>query len=158
MQNLFAKPKVLRKFNKEFSNTMLFIILILLTSNYGQCEKSSTCGVSVQTSCTDEVTTKWNKYFIGENLKKWFRSIKRNNALEDKEHSFLRKTLLMFEEKDNISGKRMGYGVQIIANRNCTNKKHFGPTWRKASMFSANQFHDGFIYGKEDNTGEITGE
>ena len=157
MQNLFLKLEVLRQFTKQVSHTMLFIIVILLAANYGQCEKSSACGVFVHSTCMDKVTTKWNKYFIGENLKKWFRSIKRIITLEDKEHSFLRKTLLMFEEKDIISGKRMGYGAQIIAIWNCTIKKHFGPTWSITSVFSSNQFHDGFLYGKEDNNEQITG-
>ena len=157
MQGLFLEPEVLRQFPKQVSNIIVFLTVILLASNYGQCEKSSACGVSVQSTCMDEVTTKWNKYFIGENLKKWFRSIKRIITLKDKEYSIFRKTLLMFEEKDNISGKKMGYGVQFIANRNCTIKKHFGPTWRKTSIFSSNQFHDGFLYGKEDNNEQITG-
>ena len=157
MKNLFVNAVLLRKFGLQVSHTVPFITLILLCSNYGQCEQSLACGVSVESTCMSEVTTKWNTYLISENLKNWFRSVKRINKLVYKEQPFVKKTLLMFEEKDNISGKMIGHGVQYIANRNCSNKKHFGPTWRKTSVFSSNQFHDGFLYGKEDHIGELTG-
>jgi hypothetical protein len=74
----------------------------------------------------------------------------------EKEHFFLRKTVLVFETK-NKRGGVTGEGVRYISNRDCSRKMHVGPTWRKTSTFSNTQFHDGFLYGIEDDNGGLTG-
>ena len=63
----------------------------------------------------------------------------------------------MFDEKHIITNKKIGTGAQFIGNIDCSSLKHVGPTWRKPSMFSMMQFHDGFLYGTEDINGELSG-
>ena len=77
-------------------------------------------------------------------------------SAREKPHRFLRKTVLEFDKKAS-SGKKVGVGVQYVANLDCIEKKHVGPTWRKASTFSNTIFHDGFLYGIESENGELTG-
>ena len=91
-------------------------------------------------------------------MKKWINSVQKISLISenDKKHIFLRKTVLGFEKQDSY-GRTEGDGVQYIAVRDCLNQKHVGPSWRKTSIFSRSQFHDGFLYGIEDEYGELTG-
>ena len=70
----------------------------------------------------------------------------------DKEHIFLRKIAIQFEPKDNTGSR-----VQYITNVDCQTKKRVGPTWMKPSTYSQNLLHDGFLYGMENENGEMTG-
>ena len=124
--------------------------------NYAECKNN--CGFLIRSTCTDDVVTKWNKNSIGGILKKWITSVKKIRSISDEErkYAFLRKRVVEFEMKDEF-GKRIGDGVQYIANMDCSKITPVGPTWRKASLFSSSQFHDGFLYGIEDDDGEMTG-
>ena len=130
--------------------------LILNLVNYAECQAN--CGTLARSTCSDDVSTKWNKNSVGETLAKWIANIKRISTMpeKEKEHYFLRKTILNFKTK-NTRGKVLGNGVQFIANRDCSRKRHIGPTWRKTSTFSGTQFNDGFLYGVEDDNGDLTG-
>ena len=70
----------------------------------------------------------------------------------DKEHIFLRKIAKEFEPKDNTGSR-----VQYITNVDCQTKMRVGPTWMKPSTYSQNLLHDGFLYGMENENGEMTG-
>ena len=74
---------------------------------------------------------------------------------QEKENFFLPKTVIVFEK--NKLGGVTGEGVRYIVNRDCSRKRHIGPTWRKYSPFGNTQFHDGFLYGIEDDNGELKG-
>ena len=83
----------------------------------------------------------------------WIRSITKITSMEeaDKQYFYLKKTVQQGYNKGE------GLIIQYIANLNCSSKKHFGPTWRKAGVISGIQFHDGFLYGIEDENGTLTG-
>ena len=63
----------------------------------------------------------------------------------------------MFDERHIVSNKKIGTGAHFVGNIDCSSLKHVGPTWRKPSMFSMVQFHDGFLYGTDDIDGELSG-
>ena len=135
------------------------IIIICCVSNksaYSEAKDLFSCGFPVKSNCDDYITTKWNNKAIGKNLKKWFRSISRISS-KDIGQPYLTKTLLMFDERDIITNKKIGTGAQFVGNIDCSSLKHVGPTWRKPSLFSMLQFHDGFLYGVEDVDGELSG-
>ena len=123
-------------------------------------KSQSNCGTLSRSTCTDANTTEWNKESVGKSLKKWILSINkiRSMPLKEKDTYFLRKTVLQFEPTSRlVTSHGTRSGVQYIANKDCTRKRHIGPTWRKMSNVSGTQFHDGFLYGIEDGDGELTG-
>ena len=130
--------------------------LILNLVNYS--ESHPNCGTLTRSTCADSITTKWNKDSVGKHLKNWINSISKIRSMQEqeKENFFLRKTVIVFETK-NKRGGVTGEGVRYIANRDCSRKRHIGPTWRKTSIFSNTKFDDGFLYGIEDDNGELTG-
>ena len=123
-----------------------YLTLILLC--YAECSTKFNCGSLVKSTCTDDMTTKWNKNDIGKHLRTWMQGIVKLTSLKvgEEKYFFLRKTV---KQKSNI--------VRYIANVDCLNKSSFGPTWRTAGEISNNQFHDGFLYGVEDTHGMLTG-
>ena len=123
------------------------------------CQHVGNCGWKIKSDCDDNITTKWNHKNIKKNLKNWIESISQVDASsdEDPERVYLDKTLLTFDEKDIITNEIIGRGVQFIGNIDCSKNKHVGPTWRKPSIFSMRQFHDGFLYGVENKYGKLTG-
>ena len=123
--------------------------------NYCLCEANTglNCGSLVKSSCTDDLTTKWNRNDIGRTLKMWLGGITKITSIEEqeKEYFFLRKTVVNQENQWNR------HIIKYIANLNCSNQKHFGPTWRKAGVSTFTRFHDGLLYGIEDENGTLTG-
>ena len=140
-------------------NVMLTLHAVLNPRIYCYVGEHTNCGIAVKSDCDDNITTKWNTQHIKRNLKNWIQSISKIDSFSSKdfERTNTKKTLLMFDEKDIITNKTIGRGFQFIGNVNCSNLKHVGPTWRKPSLFSMRQFHDGFLYGVEDSKGELTG-
>ena len=129
--------------------------LILNLVTYSQCHPN--CGqFRSRSTCTDDITTKWNKKHVGENLKQWITSIRKIRLIPETESISLSKTILEFETK-NQTGNITGGGVYYISNSDCSKQRNIGPKWRKASMFSNNQFDDGFLYSNEDDNGKFTG-
>ena len=141
------------------------VILLALANVFFNSVKFSSCGTHcgsiAKSTCVDSLTTEWNKHDIGQNLKDWMKSITKLRSMppKDAELFFLRKTLVTFEEKDNYgNGKPNGNEiVGYISNIECEDDKHYGPVWKKTSNFSGTQFFDGFLYGYEDQNGELTG-
>ena len=134
----------------------MIIGCVLNKNAYSEAKDLSSCSLPVKSNCDAYITTKWNSKSIGTNLKKWFRSISRISS-QDIGQPYLTKTLLMFDERDIITNKKIGTGVQFIGNIDCSSLNRVGPTWRKPSLFSMLQFHDGFLYGVEDVDGELSG-
>ena len=146
----------LKMFFKQWIVATLVDILIPYLVKFSECQLN--CGTLSRSTCTDANTTNWNKDSIGENLKEWILSISKIRSLtkNEKETFFLRKTILQLE----TAGKKVegtSSPIQYIANRDCTQNIHIGPTWRKGSVVSGTQFHDGFLYGLEDGDRELTG-
>ena len=140
-------------------NVIFTIHAVLNPKTYCYFGDHTSCGIAVKSDCVDNITTKWNTQHIKKNLKHWIQSISTIDSFSSKdfEKPEIKKTLLMFDEKDIITNKTIGRGMQFIGNIDCSNLKHVGPTWRKPSLFSMRQFHDGFLYGEEDSRGELTG-
>ena len=137
-----------------------YLILTILLPSTAQ----SNCGTLVRSTCSDSITTEWNKKLIGQSLKGWMSSLTKITSIleREKEHIFIRKNIKVFELKANPrfeeSGSMLsGFGVHYISNVECSTKKSTGPIWRKPSIYSANLLHDGFLYGIEDDNGEMTG-
>ena len=81
----------------------------------------------------------------------------RSMPKRDEAKIFLRKKMIDFEIINKF-GKPVGIqGIQYISNTDCISKKNIGPTWRKTSIASGTIFHDGFLYGRENESGEMTG-
>ena len=142
--------------------TIIAVIVIVFHSFNRRvyCEHEGYCGWAIKSDCDDNVTTEWNNKKIQRNLKNWVQSISKVNSssYENKEQIYLKKTLVTFDEKDIVTNHIIGRGIQYIGNVDCSKNKHVGPTWRKPSIFSMRQFHDGFLYGVEDKYGELTGK
>ena len=130
--------------------SVLFLSLSISTFSEGLAN----CGALVRSTCSDKTTTKWNSKSVGQSLKKWIESVSKITSMteSDKEHIFLRKIAKEFELKDNTGSR-----VQYITNVDCKTKKSVGPTWMKPSTYSQNLLHDGFLYGMENENGEMTG-
>ena len=133
-----------------------FIYMIINIKTFSECQLN--CGTLARSTCTDDVTTKWNKIMVGSSLKKWMSSLTKIRSMPSKDvkQFFLRKKVNDFDIKNKF-GKPVGHGVQYISNRDCSTKKNVGPSWRKTSISSGTIFHDGFLYGREDGKGEFTG-
>ena len=139
---------------------ILALVNILLNSvNLLNC--SINCGSLVKSTCADSMTTEWNSHDIGQTLKDWVKSITKLRSMtkKDAEHFFLRKTIVTAHEKDHFGNGETNDNniVGYISNIKCDEEKRYGPAWRKSSNFSGTQFFDGFLYGYEDQNGELTG-
>ena len=124
-------------------NSLLFVTI------FSQSESSPNCGVLIKSTCTDHVTSKWNKHNVAHHLKSWVTQIEKLTSLKKTElkHFFLRKKVLL-DPSTKI--------IRYIGNVNCLNKNTFGPIWKTAGT-NNHQFHDGFLYGREDEEGKVTG-
>ena len=140
---------------------MIFALanIILNCINLAKC--GINCGTLVKSTCADSMTSEWNSHDIRQTLKDWVKSITRLQSMPEKDTElyFLRKMLVTFEEKDYYGNGRFNGNdiVGYISNIKCEEEKHYGPSWRKPSNFSGTQFFDGFLYGYEDQNGELTG-
>ena len=130
------------------------VFLIHASINNSRYKPNLSCGVLIKSICTDDETTDWNNNLIGHNLKSWIQSIRKLDMLTEQESykSFLPKFLSTF--KDHQKEQH----IQSIANLNCHKNSAAGPVWKKPSIFSYTQFRDGFLYGIENESGEMTGK
>ena len=110
------------------------------------------CGALVRSTCTDDYSSEWNSRNIGKNLKQWF------NRIENIEKITPAEKVYHFISKKLVLGKNSNL-VKYIANKNCENKKSDGPVWQLAASLPhmLDQFHDGFLYGREAKNGTMTG-
>ena len=131
----------------DFSSIFV-VCLISISLTYCECEHNLNCGSLVKSTCTDDVTTKWNRNDVSKRLKTWMKGIVKLTSLKkgEQKHFYLSKTV---KQTANI--------VKYIGTMNCTKKTSVGPTWRTAGEISNNQFHDGFLYGVEDESGILRG-
>ena len=128
----------------------VFLVSTILSHSEVQCN----CGALTSSTCFDSVTTKWNNKSIGQSLINWIESLNKIESLTGgyKDHIFLTKNIKEFSLKNKV-----GSGIQYIANIDCSTEKSIGPAWMKPSTYSNDPIHDGFLYGLEDQKGELTG-
>ena len=107
----------------------------------------------MKSHCSDDKTTDWNRNSVGQHIKSWIQSIAGIDSLTKQEAAkfFMPKSLFTF--KDNKNNEYIKY----IGNIDCLRNNTTGPVWKKPSIFSSKQFQDGFLYGKENEAGEMTG-
>ena len=126
----------------------IFITGLLFGSfNILQCEQN--CGKLVTSTCSDDSVTTWNTHNVGGNLKNWIRSIQQVSS-SSKRHKwdlFVQKPL----HNSELSS------VQFMTSNRCKKQRPVGPLWKKASMFSGTQFHDGYLYTEKNDVGNMTG-
>ena len=94
--------------------------------------------------------SKWNKHNVAHQLKSWVTQIKKLTSLKQTEvKDFFSRKKVLLDPKTNI--------VRYIANVDCLSKSTFGPIWKTGGITSNHQFHDGFLYGRENEEGKVTG-
>ena len=138
---------------------MIFAFLCLISHQMTISEGHLNCGTLARSTCSDSETTKWNSQMIGNSLKRWMSSLMKVRSMPKRDEAkiFQRKKMIDFEILNKF-GKPVGIqGIQYISNTDCISKKNIGPTWRKTSIASGTIFHDGFLYGGENESGEMTG-
>ena len=128
----------------------LWVCSVLTVFIYYKCEGKSNCGVLINSMCSDDVTSKWNKENIESNLKIWIKSVKKLFAVK-------RKDLIYFKFRKKVLANQQSGILKYIGNMDCSNKTIVGPIWQTGGTTSKNQFHDGFFYGTSDGKGELTG-
>ena len=130
------------------------VFLIHALENNSKYKPILTCGVLVKSSCADDETSDWNRNSVGQQLKSWIQSISRIDMITKQEsYKYFRpKSLMTF--KDYAKNEY----IKMIGKRDCPSTKTTGPVWKKPSTFSSKQFHDGFLYGVENEAGEMTGK
>lgn len=116
----------------------------------------SNCGVEVRSTCSDKPTTKWNTKFVDRSLKEWMSSLTNFTSIQqqyvNQAQNYSKALKIIMSKKINSC-----IGVQYIANLDCSTKKSIGYSWRKPIDNSSYLFDDGFLYGREDLLGEMTG-
>ena len=139
--------------------SVVFVFLMVFVTFVQSCvlrksQHHNDCGALIRSTCSDNLSTKWNKKSVGPTLKHWIKSVTKISSKHgyNKEHIYLNKKIKQFKVKDND-----GFGVQYISNLDCQSQKTVGPTWMKPSTYSNDPLHDGFLYGMENENGEITG-
>ena len=134
-----------------------FLLLIIWILNYPSSpmlkqEKLQICGTLVKSTCTDDFTTKWNTKNIANNLKMWMNRIEPIDTITPSEKMYYHISKFLIKHKENNI-------VKYIGNKNCLNRKTFGPIWKIAALrpYMKNQYHDGFLYGTEAENGTLSG-
>ena len=130
------------------------VFLIHALENNSKYKPNLTCGVLVKSSCADDETGDWNRNSVGQHLKSWVQSISKIDMITKQEsYKYFRlKSLITF--KDSAKNEY----IKMIGKRDCHEDIKTGPVWKKPSTFSSKQFHDGFVYGVENEAGEMTGK
>ena len=137
-----------------------YVIVCLSKSNLD-------CGVLIKSTCNDNETGNWNRKNIGDILKTWIRSIDRIGVMTNTENkaqtSVIRKKMRIDLFENDYFEKEYSQKLTYIGNLDCRNKKSFGPIWKTPTFLAPEtstknlQFHNGFLYGIEDQNGSLTG-
>ena len=136
---------------------IVFCFYIMFADTFCQGKNPLRCGDTIKSTCDDNITAKWNHKNISNILKEWIGSIERRSG---------RNKLGMndFDTRSSI-GKTlrkdyMSQNVQYIGNLDCSTKLSVGPIWKTPpnTVTKKSQFHNGFLYGLEDESSRLTGK
>jgi len=153
LKHLFARKE--KSLDLPHRMSKLVSVFIFVVTNryfsYGETRDNSICGDLIHSSCGNNLTTNWNSKNVGNELKVWLKGIKIIHSEEgnDKQLEKLKKHVLI-DPNDTI--------IKAISNVNCSTNMPVGPIWKRAAFISQDQFHDGFFYAKDDETGSMTGD
>ena len=145
-----------KKEQKKFTYfpLIVFCFYIMFADTFCQGKNPLGCGDLIKSTCHDNITTKWNHKNISNILKEWIESIERRQEFEKND----------FNTGSPISKKvkkdYMTQNVQFIGNLDCSTKRTIGPIWKTPpnTVTRKSQFHNGFLYGLEDEKSRLTGK
>ena len=135
----------------KFFAIFCFVILFCVCQSLSNIN----CGSLIKSTCNDVETTKWNRKNVTFHIKEWFRSIDIiDRGLQTQESH--KKHFLAKKFRRDFDFPRITY----IGNFDCNRKKTIGPVWKTptGTLIKKMQFHNGFLYGLEDNNGRLSGE
>ena len=133
---------------------IVFCFYIMFADTFCQGKNPLGCGDLIKSTCHDNITTKWNHKNISNILKEWIESIERRQEFGKND----------FNTGSPISKKvkkdYMTQNVQFIGNLDCSTKRTIGPIWKTPpnTVTRKSQFHNGFLYGLEDEKSRLTGK
>ena len=136
---------------------IVFCFYIMFADTFCQGKNPLRCGDPIKSTCHDNITTKWNHKNISNILKEWIESIER----QSERNKF---GMNNFDTGSSISKKvrkdYMTQNVQYIGNLDCSTKRSIGPIWKTPTntVTRKSQFHNGFLYGLEDENSRLTGK
>ena len=136
---------------------IVFCFYIMFADTFCQGKNPLRCGDPIKSTCHDNITTKWNHKNISNILKEWIESIER----QSERNKF---GMNNFDTRTSISKKvrkdYMTQNVQYIGNLDCSTKRSIGPIWKTPTntVTKKSQFHNGFLYGLEDENSRLTGK
>ena len=136
---------------------IVFCFYIMFADTFCQGKSPLGCGDPIKSTCHDNITTKWNHKNISNILKEWIGSIERGS----RRNKF---GMNDFDTGSSIGKKLrkdyMTQNVQFIGNLDCSTKRSIGPIWKTPTntVTRKSQFHNGFLYGLEDENSRLTGK
>ena len=136
---------------------IVFCFYIMFADTFCQGKNPLRCGDPIKSTCHDNITTKWNHKNISNILKEWIGSIERRSG----RNKF---GMNDFDTRSSIGKKLrkdyMTQNVQFIGNLDCSTNRSIGPIWKTPpdTVTRKSQFHNGFLYGLEDESSRLTGK
>ena len=128
----------------------IYGVLISLMIKTSGSYSSLPCIDIINSTCTNDLISKWNKNDIGHNLKSWIESIHKIDKNKDTampNYSYRKKV---------IRDRRTGI-LKMIARTDCHHRRSVGKVWEIGGSASKRQFHNGFFYAALDEKGRLTG-
>ena len=136
---------------------IVFCFYIMFADTFCQGKNPLGCGDLIKSTCHDNITTKWNHKNISNILKEWIESIQRRPESNKFGMNDFDTSSLIYKKlkKDYVTQK-----VQYIGNLDCSTKRSIGPIWKTPpnTVTRKSQFHNGFLYGLEDEHARLTGK
>ena len=129
----------------------IYGILILLMIKTSGSYSSLSCIDIINSTCTNDLVSNWNKKDIGHNLKLWIESI---HEIEQNKDTTMRNRSY---RKKVIRHRRTGI-LKFIARTDCNRRQSVGKVWEIGGSASKRQFHNGFFYAALDEKGQLTGK
>ena len=144
----------IRQFSMHISKFIflffIYGVLISLMIKTSGSYSSLPCIDIINSTCTNDLISKWNKKDIGHNLKSWIESIHEIDKNKDTampNYSYRKKV---------IRDRRTGI-LKMIARTDCHHRRSVGKVWEIGGSASKRQFHNGFFYAALDEKGRLTG-
>ena len=144
----------IRQFSMHISKFIflffIYGVLIFLITKISGSYSSLPCIDIINSTCTNDLISNWNKKDIGHNLKSWIESIHeidRNKHTAMPNYSYRKKVI-----RDRHTGI-----LKMIARTDCHHRRSVGKVWEIGGSASKRQFHNGFFYAALDEKGRLTG-
>lgn len=135
-----------------------FAVLLLTLQN--SLVLGSFCELSVESTCPENhVDTTWNTKSVSRKLKEWIISLSSDHHPDDKVRTQTTGLNLFFDKphfkEDSDQGGKL---FRWITRTHCQNGSVFGSAWMAPKLYSAENFHNGFLYGMVNDEGWFSGK